>query len=787
MHRHRFAIPLAVSLLLLTAASAQGTATFEGLGDLPGGSHNGRGNGISRDGLAVAGFSADATGQKAVRVLGGLMLDLGFLGTTEAASNHGAVLAGWATNPIEAVRWENGSALRLGHLPGGGFPSYAFGVSADGSVVVGYSYHGNPAGDEAFIWSGGSLQGLGQLPGGNFDHSRAYNVSDDGTVVVGQSLSASGYEAFRWEAGSMQGLGDLPGGAFHSRAEAVSQDGSVIVGQSSVASGSEAVRWSGGTISGLGDLPGGSHISIAWDVSADGGTVVGGGNTALGWEAFIWDSTSGMRNLKQVLESEHGLDLTGWTLSAATGISNDGFAISGWGVNPSGNTEGWIARFSRKEQITNSGGCGVGHTGQLTPRWGCFGHRNELVALSGERLELHCDPGLFFELRYHATPTATFKRIGMCPWDCGVNSVDFHHMGGCDSQDPLQGQPVSFVKTLWVSRDYGSNDDTWGCADTCVNPWTGEANPETPLYIDWAVTSFDMKHALPIKFVEKYPYNVPPPIGGSAPACLTGYPPNAEGPLQDLYAVNPPIWLNAPAPMTRAATSSFGGPVITMGDNPYAPCDLDQDGDCDALDATLFDGVMDACEGQATYWPMADQDRSGCVNALDRFWLFDLDEDDDGVPNAGDNCTTTSNPNQLDGDADGFGDACDCAPITAATFPGAMEINDGQDNQCPGQVDSGIADEISFDAGFHDAGDKQMYSWTAQPGATEYTVARSTIVDFSSDCVAVPTTGTLWQDSESPLPSEAFYYLARPQQPNTGSWGQSSSGVERLDVCVSPQ
>jgi probable HAF family extracellular repeat protein len=54
-----------------------------------------------------------------------------------------------------------------------------------------------------------SFQGLGDLPGGTFE-SRAYGVSADGNTVVGYSDSGSA-EAFRWTAASgIHGLGFLP-------------------------------------------------------------------------------------------------------------------------------------------------------------------------------------------------------------------------------------------------------------------------------------------------------------------------------------------------------------------------------------------------------------------------------------------------------------------------------------------------------------------------------------------------------------------------------------------------
>jgi len=186
---------------------------------------------------------------------------------------------------------------------------------------------------------------MGDLSGGSF-YSVAYGVSANASVIVGKSESASGAEAFYWTpSGGMQGIGDLPGGGFHSAAKAVSADGSVVVGYGNSASGREAAfRWTVlGGMQGLGDLPGGELRSVAEDVSGDGSVVVGYGSSASGTEAFIWDAANGMQNLKDVLVNDYSLDLTGWTLIYARGISDDGLTIVGYGINPDGYTEGWVA------------------------------------------------------------------------------------------------------------------------------------------------------------------------------------------------------------------------------------------------------------------------------------------------------------------------------------------------------------------------------------------------------------------------------------------------------------
>jgi hypothetical protein len=125
----------------------------------------------------------------------------------------------------------------------------------------------------------------------------------------------------------------------------------------------------------------------------------------------------------------------------------------------------------------------------------------------------------------------------------------------------------------------------------------------------------------------------------------------------------------------------------------------------------------------------------------------------------------------------------DCDDSTSDTHPGAVEINDGLDNQCPGGDGHGVVDELSGSSGFDNLANPYEFSWTPQAGATSYEVARSTDRQFVADCVVHGTTTTYWDDG-TPVPVDTcFYYLVRATQPNVGSWGASSAGAERTPVC----
>ncbi len=105
----------------------------------------------------------------------------------------------------------------LTDLAGPSYSSIAYGVSRDGSAVVGTGHNGVT--QEAFLWTRvGGLQGFGPAHGAH--------VSDDGQVVVG---TAAAKQPYRWT----QATGPVDLG-FTATGQAISADGSIIVGESEI-------------------------------------------------------------------------------------------------------------------------------------------------------------------------------------------------------------------------------------------------------------------------------------------------------------------------------------------------------------------------------------------------------------------------------------------------------------------------------------------------------------------------------------------------------------------------
>lgn len=362
----------ALCLTLAGAARSQPLPSFVGVGDLPGGATTSEALAVSADGLVVVGSSEGSAGSEAFRwTPGSGLTGLGFLSTAEphseaiAVSSDGSVVVGNSHdgNGDRAFRWTAGSGLvQLGGFTCSGCDPItgATGVSADGLVVVGVGLAKSLFGDphlDAARWPGGgtSIDDLGDLPG-PADFNTARGASADGAVLVGEGDGSAGIEGWFWTSGSgMQALPGVPGAQLRTGAAAISSDGSTLVGLANTAASStarlEAVRWTGPgytTLELLGSL--GSPSSQANAVSGDGRIVVGTGRNADNdRRAFVWEAETGMRDLSVVLAEDYGIDLGGWTLTEAHGVSDVGpdgeLTLVGGGTNPAGEPEGWVARL----------------------------------------------------------------------------------------------------------------------------------------------------------------------------------------------------------------------------------------------------------------------------------------------------------------------------------------------------------------------------------------------------------------------------------------------------------
>jgi hypothetical protein len=304
-----------------------------------------------------------------------------------------------------------------------------------------------------------------------------------------------------------------------------------------------------------------------------------------------------------------------------------------------------------RERISNFGNCHASSTGQLAPHWGRFGAKAVLESDAGDKLELRCvggsGAGAAYQLFYTPTGSAQPLRVGLCPWDGGCNTAEFYHSGDKNHN----GKPDCFIKTLWNSVDYHTNDRH-------SNPWTGDFDLLENL-LDWAVSIYNVNSAHLEKKDYKWEYAFGPPVPFEN--CSNPAAPIPEGALIQTTSVDPPLGPATEAffdqALQRLALLPPSG--LGMAEGQRKACDFDGDGDCDAVDGDAFASSFGTCENEPRFNARADVDRSGCVDALDRRYLFELDEDGDGVADAADNCPTVVNPDQADSDGNGLGDACD--------------------------------------------------------------------------------------------------------------------------------
>lgn len=367
MNVHTDRRALAALALLVSAAPAAAQGSFHRLGGISGiGDGSSTAYAVSADGTTVVGGggSSEPGSIRAWRwradtgmvSLGTLPPGSGIRSIGYGVSADGSVVAGHLSDHngyFEAFRWTEGTGMvNLGDLPGGITHGRAFGVSGDGSVVVGFGHDSEDG--HAFRWTQGSgMVSLGGYADAEIStFSLANAISTDGSTIVGTAIHPippNGRfvnEAFRWtQSGGMQplGIGGVPH-SLYSEATAVNADGSVVVGEVRVAIPNftvhQAFRWTeqeGMQLLGPVDQP---TLRIAVGVSGDGSVVVGRGGG--GW---VWTEETGMVSIYTVFQ-QVGIDWQAQgflSLGTIAGISADGRTIVGTGVGLEGWDVGWVA------------------------------------------------------------------------------------------------------------------------------------------------------------------------------------------------------------------------------------------------------------------------------------------------------------------------------------------------------------------------------------------------------------------------------------------------------------
>ncbi len=263
------------------------------------------------------------------------------LNPTSDVSGDGSIVVGYMNDGSDsrAFRWTQSTGIEVVPGIGGAYGPF---LSRDGTTIVGKTV-GTSLSARRWTQATGA-QPLGPLTGlplGNGSALIGYGVSADGSVVVGtgeavyqNSPTLTTAVPFRWTQATGS-VGILNNGQFYNPqdgagASSVSADGAVIVGYS----GSSAWRWTAG--SGFQTIVNPPPIAGSFlpSISGNGLTVV--------YREFIWTQTGGAQQLTDALTAA-GCTFTGWTGLRVIDTSSDGRSLCGYGTNPTGQREAWYA------------------------------------------------------------------------------------------------------------------------------------------------------------------------------------------------------------------------------------------------------------------------------------------------------------------------------------------------------------------------------------------------------------------------------------------------------------
>lgn len=373
MHRHTTLVCVTSLSILVFGATARAQATFQSLPF-----SDTYVSGMSPDGQWVVGGSTLGGANFRYSVATGFEpFTTGTSGLPDVADSGAPVAATLldANGDEYAGLWTPSAQVLLPGLGGqlGNSVSTAYGISADGSVVVGLGWLPSFKA-HAFKWSAatGSVD-LGALDGMS---SRANGVSGDGQVVVGWDEDPTGpRRPAYWDASGEHLLGAV------GEAWDATHDGGVIVGDEN----GECFRWTAaGGVELLGRVRGADPIfdvATGLSVSADGETIVGTcGSFFNGNKAFVWRRGAGIVELRALLIAYGVQGLDNVALTEASAVSADGNTLAG----SSGvffTSTGFVATLPPVASTyctakTNSAGCtpAIGSTGTPSARGGSGFH-----------------------------------------------------------------------------------------------------------------------------------------------------------------------------------------------------------------------------------------------------------------------------------------------------------------------------------------------------------------------------------------------------------------------------
>jgi probable HAF family extracellular repeat protein len=272
-------------------------------------------------------------------------------GGVNAISKNGQIVVGSSREgisgefPTRALRWtvtgtEAGQPLQLARqpLPTSDPWSNAWGVSADGSVIVGDSGTSDGA-LRAVRWVNGTLQPLPVAA----TSSTARWSSGDGTVAIGLATTPIGTVLVRWDAAGAATTAIPPRGASVATIAAINPTGTAAVGSLSFQGNRAPFLWT--LADGFTVLPEAGReqaydTSEALDVSDDGAIVVGALQASMvtngdpPMRGFLWTRATGMIFIEDLLT---GAGFANQGIYRVSTISGDGKRILATGTFPHSN------------------------------------------------------------------------------------------------------------------------------------------------------------------------------------------------------------------------------------------------------------------------------------------------------------------------------------------------------------------------------------------------------------------------------------------------------------------